>query len=84
MKSRRKLLPEIQQSIFEVKANRLEEAGKIVKKVVQELWQERDLPVMTACTEIPLGYNASGLPQEKTVSSLDALASACIAQLYHK
>lgn len=75
---------EIQQSIFEVKANRLEEAGKIVKKVVQELWQERDLPVMTACTEIPLGYNASGLPQEKTVSSLDALASACIAQLYHK
>lgn len=75
---------EIQQSIFEVKANRLEEAGKIVKKVVQELWQERDLPVMTACTEIPLGYNASGLPQEKSVSSLDALASACIERLYHK
>lgn len=75
---------EIQQSIFEVKANRLEEAGKIVKKVVQELWQERDLPVMTACTEIPLGYNASGLPQEKSVSSLDALAAACIERLYHK
>lgn len=77
-------IEEIQKSIVAVKANNYAKAGEIVKKVVLELWQEKDLPVMTACTEIPLGYNASGLPQEKSVSSLDALAAACVAKLYEK
>lgn len=75
---------EIQKSILAVKANEFVQAGEIVKNVVVELWREKDLPVMTACTEIPLGYNASGLPQEKAVSSLEALADACIAELYVK
>lgn len=77
-------IEEIQKSIMAVKANNFAKAGEIVKKVVLELWHEKDLPVMTACTEIPLGYNASGLPQEKSVSSLDALAAACVAELYKK
>lgn len=72
----------IQSSIIEVKANHMAEAGKIVKAVVEELWQEKDLLVMTACTEIPLGYDASGLPQDRAVSSLGALAEACIRELY--
>lgn len=75
---------EIQKSILAVKANEFVQAGEIVKNVVVELWREKELPVMTACTEIPLGYNASGLPQEKAVSSLEALADACIAELYVK
>ncbi|MEG1726932.1 MAG: amino acid racemase [Acidaminococcaceae bacterium] len=73
---------EIQQSIYDVKANCLAAAGTLVKKVVLELWAERDLPVMTACTEIPLGYDASGLPPARAVSSLGALADACIRELY--
>lgn len=75
---------EIQQSIIAVKANQLQEAGEIVRSIVTELWDELDLPVMTACTEIPLGYDASGLPREKAVSSLEALAVACIRELYYR
>ena len=74
----------IQESIVEVKANNFVQAGAIVREIVLELWQEKDLPVMTACTEIPLGYDASGLPNEKSVSSLEALAEACLAKLYEK
>ncbi len=74
----------IQQSIYHVKANEMAEAGKLIREVVEQLWAERDLPVMTACTEIPLGYDASGLPQEKSVSSLGALVDACIRELYNK
>lgn len=34
-----------------VKANQLAKAGAIMKELVEELWAERDIPVMTACTE---------------------------------
>ena len=59
------------------------EAGRLVRQVVEELWTEKDLPIMMACTEIPLGYAASGLPQERATSSLQALADACIRELYY-
>ena len=72
----------IMQSIIYVKASQFDKAGKLVKEVVEELWQERDLPVMTACTEIPLGYDASGLPQDRAVSSFGALSDAVIKVLY--
>ena len=58
------------------------EAGALCKELVEELWAERDLPVMTACTELPLGYDASGLPQEKAVSSIGALVEATVIALY--
>lgn len=74
----------IQKSINEVKANRMEDAGALVRETVLELWAEKQLPVMMACTEIPLGYSASGLAKEKAVSSLEALADACVAQLYNR
>lgn len=73
---------QIHKSIMEVKANRLPEAGKLCKSVVEELWAAKDIPVMLACTELPLAYVASGLPLAKKVSSLDALAAACIKVLY--
>lgn len=72
----------IQKSIEEVKANRRSEGGLICRRVVEELWKVKDLPVMTACTELPLAYEASGLSKEKEVSSLGALADACIRELY--
>lgn len=68
--------------INHVKANELAEAGAVMRKLVEELWQEHDVPVMTACTELPLGYDASGLPQERSVSSIGALVDATVAQLY--
>lgn len=71
-----------QQVITYVKANKLAEAGALMKELVEELWAERDLPVMTACTELPLGYDASGLPQERSVSSIGALVSATVSKLY--
>lgn len=71
-----------QQVINNVKANNLHEAGRLMKQLAEELWQEKDLPVMTACTELPLGYDASGLPQEKSVSSIGALVDAVVKVLY--
>ena len=72
----------IMQSIFYVKAAQFDKAGTLVKEVVEELWQERDLPVMTACTEIPLGYDASGLPRERSVASIGDLRDAVLKVLY--
>lgn len=72
----------VQHCIELVKANRLEESGRILKGVVMDLWKERPVPVMTACTELPLSYDASGLPGERTVSSLAALAGKCLDNIY--
>ena len=73
-----------QEVINNVKANKFIEAGAVCRVLVQELWAERDLPVMTACTELPLGYDASGLSQERSVSSIGALADACVRALYEE
>lgn len=67
-----------------IKANNYPEAGKVLRGMVEELWAERDLPVMTACTELPLAYDASGLPQEKAVSSIGALVDATVKVLYEE
>ncbi len=72
----------IHKSIMEVKANSMEEAGKLCRAIVEELWATKDIPIMLACTELPLAYKASGLPISKATSSLDALGSACIRALY--
>ena len=73
-----------QQVINFVKANKFIEAGALMRQLVEELWREHDVPVMTACTELPLGYDASGLPQERSVSSIGALADACVRALYEE
>jgi aspartate racemase len=64
-----------------VKAGRVEEAGALLRASVRVLWRRHDLPVLTACTELPIAYTASGLPEERSVSSLAALASACADRL---
>jgi len=73
---------EIQETVRLVKANRTREAGMLLQEVVQRLWKLHDLPVIAACTEIPLAWKASGLPQGKMISSLEALCFACLRRLY--
>jgi len=49
---------------------------------VMELWNEKELPVVAACTELPLAYHASGLEISGMVSSLGSLATACLERIY--
>lgn len=72
---------EIQEIIICVKSGNLEKAARSIEDVVKKLWSIEDLPIITACTELPLAYDASDLPKEKNISSLDALAEACIRAL---
>ena len=74
----------IQHCVRLVKAGDMKSAGETMRDVVQELWGERDVPVTMGCTELPLAYEASGLPLERQVSSLKALSDACIRVLYEQ
>ncbi len=72
---------EIQEAIVFVKSGKMESAAWAIERAVKKLWEIEDLPIVTACTELPLAYDASDLPTEKNISSLDALAEACIRAL---
>jgi aspartate racemase len=72
----------IQDAITSVKANRPERARERLRRALRRLWHEEDLHVVAACTEVPLAYAAAGLPPERTVSSLEALALGCLDELY--
>ena len=72
----------VQKCVRLVKGGDLKTAGELMREVVQELWGERDVPVTMGCTELPLAYEASGLPLERQVSSLKALSDECIRVLY--
>ena len=65
-----------------VKSGDMTRSGEVMTQLVEKLRSERDLPVMAACTELPLAYYASGLPEDGMVSSLSALANASIRELY--
>ena len=65
-----------------IKGNDFRQAAERMENLVQELWQKQDLLIMTACTELPLAYAASNLDKNREVSSLGALADACVRQLY--
>ena len=72
----------VQQCLYLVKANKMPEAGQLMRSIVEDLWGENDACIATACTELPLAYDASGLPSNRSVSSLDALSDACLAAIY--
>jgi len=72
----------VQKSIFLYKAGKLKESGDLMKKACKKLWKIKKMPIVAACTEIPLAYEQAGLPADMIVSSLDALAEACIKVLY--
>lgn len=67
-----------------VKAGKHNEAGDKFRGIVEELWSKEKLPVVGACTEIPIAYQKSGLPKEMGISCLEALAIGCIRELYNK
>ena len=68
----------VQQSINCIKANDMKKGGEHIKKAILSLWEREDLPVILGCTELPLAYTASGLESQRVVSSLEALAKACV------
>lgn len=71
----------VETTIRLVKAGRIEQAAAAMTVVARSLWRTGPFPVITACTELSLAYEAAGLPPEMTVSSLDCLASACVKAL---
>lgn len=73
---------EIHDITDQVKAGKQREAGLRFRKVVEQLWEIEKLPVVGACTEIPIAYRQAGLPAEMGISCLDALADGCIRELY--
>ena len=65
-----------------VKAGDLPASGKVMDEIGTRLWSIRRAPIVTACTELPLAYDASSLPPEMGVSSLKSLSRACLEALY--
>ncbi|CAK7013414.1 MAG: hypothetical protein DELT_02156 [Desulfovibrio sp.] len=78
--------PEMQKRVTQaltlVKAGKMPESGTCMRGIVEDLWAVDAISIATACTELPLAYDASGLPQEKSVSSLGALSDACLRAIY--
>jgi aspartate racemase len=73
---------EIHDITDQVKAGKHREAGVRFRKVVEQLWEIEKLPVVGACTEIPIAYSHTELPAEMGISCLEALAEGCIRELY--
>jgi len=73
---------DIMRSVHLVKAGDLPLSGEMISSVVEELRSIDDLPMVAACTELPLAYSASGLSEDGMISSLMALAKKCIDSLY--
>lgn len=68
----------VQESINFIKANDMKKGGERIKKAILSLWEKENLPVILGCTELPLAYAQSGLESKNVVSSLEALAKACV------
>jgi aspartate racemase len=64
-----------------VKANRTPAAAGTLATALERLWARHDLPVIAACTELPLAYAATRLVSSRMCSSLEALAVACLHEL---
>jgi len=75
---------EIHEMTDMVKAGRHKEAGEKFRSIIEQLWAIEKLPVVGACTEIPIAYAHTGLDPEMGISSLEALADGCIRELYKK
>lgn len=71
-----------QDCIGYIKANDFAQAAQVMERLVKQLWSQQNTLIMTACTELPLAYAFSNLPKEREVSSLSALATACIRRLF--
>lgn len=67
----------VQAAIRDVKSGNLPAAAAAMASITSTLWKRRDVPVIAACTEVPLAYERAGCPPERVVSSTHALAVAC-------
>ena len=67
-----------------VKAGLHKEAGEKFRGIIERLWAIEKLPIVGACTEIPIAYANTGLDPQMGISSLEALADGCIRELYYK
>lgn len=65
-----------------VKAGKFRESGERYRAAIEKLWEIEKLPIVGACTELPVAYQNTGLPEEWGISSLEALANGCIRELY--
>ncbi|MGM9774131.1 MAG: aspartate/glutamate racemase family protein [Candidatus Egerieousia sp.] len=65
-----------------VKAGKVKEAGEKFRPIIEKLWEIKKQPIIGACTEIPIAYEATGLPADMHISSLEALADGCVRILY--
>ncbi|HHV40793.1 MAG TPA: aspartate/glutamate racemase family protein [Bacteroidales bacterium] len=73
----------IQRTIDLVKSGEYEKSGKLYKGIIEELWSSEKIPIVCACTELPIAYDYTGLDKNHAISSLHALADACIEHLYN-
>ncbi len=67
-----------------VKAGQHKEAGEKFRGIVEQLWAIEKLPIVGACTEIPIAYANTGLDPQMGISCLVALAEGCVRELYYK
>jgi aspartate racemase len=65
-----------------VKAGEIQKAGKQYREVIEKLWEREKLPIVGACTELPMAYCYTGLENSKFISSLESLAHGTIKYLY--
>lgn len=65
--------------VWFVKSGELGKAGLAYAQAMAPLFGRHDVPVLTACTELPLAFETSGLARDREVSSLTALARATVA-----
>lgn len=69
-------------SLRAIKSGDMTAAAAAMTEAAERLWATADLPLMLACTELPLAYDATDLSPQRAVSSLSALADACLQRLY--
>ena len=77
-----KMLREIHDVTDMVKAGKTKEASRRYRDIIERLWEIERLPIVAACTELPIAYDGTGLPARMCISSLDALAEGCLRELY--
>ena len=66
-----------------VKSGQTDESAVEMKEVCDILWRKAKLPIIAACTELPLAFELADLPEEMMISSINALADGCINRLYY-
>lgn len=65
-----------------VKSGGIEASSSLLTSLCKELWEHNNVPIIAACTELPIAYTRASLPEPMMISSLEALADGCINKIY--